>query len=33
MNVIYEVLSVILQSLQIIEYIIKIIGLIWPETS
>lgn len=30
MTVVYEIVSIVLQVLQIIEYIARIIGLIWP---
>lgn len=33
MTIIYEIVSIALQVLQIIEYIVRIIGLIWPSDT
>jgi|GEM_PF-1604745 len=33
MTVVYEIVSIVLQVLQIIEYIVRITGLIWPDSS
>jgi hypothetical protein len=33
MTIVYEIVSIVLQVLQIIEYIVRIFGLIWPSDT
>lgn len=33
MTMIFEIVSVILQLLQVIEYIVHLFGLIWPDNN